>query len=517
MVNPGFIYLLGAVILYFTKGKLRDFLAVMISAIGLLWIYNLPVGEGMKVAFLDLDLILVNVNNISRLVGVVFAFFGLCTMIYSLVFSDKKFYVLSHIYVGGSLAVLFAGDLFSFYFFWEVMTISSYFLIFDRTKPITEQTSYYYFLMHLVGGVSLLWGVLMNYSITGSILLRTVEYGLPFFILAVAIKLAFVGFHTWLPRNYSNVPFHISVLLSAYTTKVGVYALYRLLGAVSVQYAGVVTAIVGVLFALQQTEVRKLLSYHIVSQIGYMIVGIGVRNSYGIAGGMLHLTNNILYKGLLFMVIGTVIYSTDKEDLIDLGGLSKKLPITTFCGVIASLAIAGAPFLSGHVSKILIKNASSDPILVWGLFVAGIGTTLSFLKVMYFGFFRKREVEVKRKPNKLMLGSMLFVAGTIIAVGLMPNVITDLFNLGVQADYFSLSYMWKSLQPMLLALIIFKLAHDIIEPHEHDHVDRDIYPVIGYGINYVGGVLSKVQNGDVSRYILWLLTTLAIVWVSFLV
>ncbi|MCK8816053.1 hypothetical protein MWH28_01575 [Natroniella sulfidigena] len=516
MVNPGLIYLLGAVFLYFTKGKLRQFLAVAISVVGLLWVYNLPVGEGMKVAFLDLDLILVSVTDMSRLTGIVFAFFGLCAVLYALLFAERKFYVLSHIYIGSSITLVFVGDLFSFYFFWELMTISSYFLIFDRTKPITEQTSYYYFIMHLVGGVSLLWGILLNYSVTGSIALTTIEHGLPFFIVAVGIKLAFIGVHTWLPKNYSNVPFYTSVVLSAFTTKAGVYALYRLLGAVSLGYAGTISAIVGVIFALKQTEARRLLSYHIISQIGYMIAGIGVGTTLGVAGGMFHLFNHILYKGLLFMVIGVVIYATGKGDLIDLGGLSKKLPFTTFCGVVASLAIAGAPFFNGYVSKLVIKSGLEDPVLQWGLYIAGIGTALSFMKFMYFGFFREREVEVERKPTMIMKLGMGLVAGVIILIGLVPGVLESIANLETGVDYFSLAYLWESSQPILIAAVIFKLAHDIIEPHEHDEVDRDIYPFVGYGVNYVGGVLSKVQNGDVSRYILWLLTTLAVVWVSFL-
>ncbi len=510
------IYLLGAGILYFIKGRLRDLLSILISLIALVMVWTLPLGEGLTFSFLDFEIILLSVNDVSRLIGLVFAFFALAAIVYSFLLTDKRYSFLTYIYIGSSLTLLFVGDFFSFYIFWELMTISSYFLIFDKTKPITGQTSYYYFTMHMVGAVSLLWGILLQYVNTGSILLTTVEYGLPFFILAVGIKLAFIGLHTWLPQNYANVSFITSVALSAYTTKVGVYGMYRLLGEEFLAYGGVITAIIGVLFALKQTEVRKLLSYHIVSQIGYMIVGIGVRSSLGVAGGILHLVNNVLYKGLLFMVIGTVIYVTDKEDLVDLGGLAKKLPLTSLYGVIASLGIAGFPFLNGHISKLLIKSGTSDPILIWGLFIAGIGTSLSFMKVMYFGFFRdKGNVEIKRKPKRSMLIAMGMVSFVMIIIGIMPQLAEGFFDLGAKSvSYFSLSYIWASLQPILLALIIFKLAHDIIEPHPHPEVDRDFYPRVKGGLDYLANLFSQVQNGDLSRYILWMVATLVIFWIK---
>ncbi|GAB6100302.1 hypothetical protein JCM16358_21810 [Halanaerocella petrolearia] len=519
MANPGLIYFFGALLLYFTEDKLRQLLAIANSLLVIGIIYNLSITQELVVPFLDFDLVLLNVTNISKLVGLVFAFFGLCSTIYSLQVADTKYYILSQIYIGASVAILFVGDFFSFYIFWEIMTISSYFLIFNKQKPITKQTSYYYFMMHMVGAVSLLWGILLQYNATESIVLTSVEYGLPFFVLAVGIKLAFIGLHTWLPKNYANVPFYISVVLSAYTTKVGVYALYRLLGEVNLSYAGVITAILGVFLALKQTKVRKLLSYHIISQIGYMITAIGVGTSLGMAGGILHLVNNVLYKGLLFMVIGVVIYTTEKEDLVDLGGLYKKLPLTTCYALVAALSIAGVPIFSGHISKLLIKKGVSNPILTWGLYLAGIGTSLSFLKVTYFAFFREndQEIKVKQRPSNSMLLGMGVITVVIMVIGIKPGLVTSFFNQKIKLKPFSLYYIWKSLQPTLLALVIFKLAHDLIEPHPHSESNIDYYPMLGKAFDYIGANLSKAHNGDLSRYILWLLSTLVFLLVKFLI
>jgi len=518
-MNPGIIYLLGAGVLFFTKDKLRQSIAIALSIIAIIAIYTLPVSQGLTIPFLDFNLILLKVDKISKLIGLAFAFFGLCSTIYASKLADRKYYTLSQLYIGSSIAILFVGDFFSFYICWELMTISSYFLIFNNEQPITKQTSYYYFIMQMVGAVSLLWGILLQYTQTGSLELTSIEYGLPFFLLAVGIKLAFIGLHTWLPQNYSNVPFHISVLLSAYTTKVGVYALYRLLsGTKLLGYAGIITAILGVLFALKQTKVRKLLSYHIISQIGYMITAISVGTALGASGGIVHLINNVLYKGLLFMVIGVIIYRTGKEDLIELGGLAKKLPLLTFYAIVAALSIAGVPFFSGHISKLVIKKAVHDQILSWGLYLAGIGTSLSFLKVIYFAFFREldEEVELNERSDKAMLFSMGLITSILLLIGLKPHLLTDLLALDIKLHYFSLKYIWKGVEPIIIAIIIFKVAHDLIAPHHHQARNMDIYPLLARGINYLSKALSYIHNGDLGRYLLWVISTLLILWIKLL-
>jgi multicomponent Na+:H+ antiporter subunit D len=518
-MNPGIIYLLGTGVLFFTRDKLREFIAIALSILTIIVIYNLTADQSLIVSFLDFNLVLLKVDNISKIIGLSFAFFGLCSMIYASNLSDGKYYILSQLYIGSSIAILFVGDFFSFYICWELMTISSYFLIFNNEKPITKQTSYYYFIMQMVGAISLLWGILLQYTGTGNLELTNIKYGLPFFLLAIGIKLAFISLHTWLPQNYSNVPFHISVLLSAYTTKVGVYALYKLLSGLNfLGYAGIITALSGVFLALRQTKVRKLLSYHIISQIGYMITAISVGTTLGAGGGIIHLINNILYKGLLFMVIGIIIYRTGKEDLIELGGLAKKLPLLTFYAIVAALSIAGFPFFSGHISKLIIKKALHNQILSWGLYLAGIGTSLSFLKVIYFAFFREldEEVEINDKSDKAMLFGMGLITTVLLVIGLNPKLLTDFLALDNKVHFFSLKYIWKGIEPIILATIIFKVAHDIIKPHHHKVRAIDIYPLLAKGIEYPSKALSYVHNGDLGRYLLWVVSTLLLLWITLL-
>ena len=511
ILNPGFIYLISSVGLFFLKEKYNKFLALITSFLVLGMVYNLEMGQKLILPFLDFELVLLSVDEVSRVIGLVFAFFALASFIYSIKFTTKKQYCLLSIYIGSSLSLVFVADLFSFYVFWELMTIASYFLILDKDLVLTKKTSMYYFLLHMTGAVVLLFGIMLQYVNSGSILLTTVEHGIPFFVIAVAIKMAFVGFHTWLPRSYSEVPFIISVALSAYTTKVGAYGLYRLLEGHYLAYAGLISALFGAVLALKQKNLRKLLSYQIMAQVGFVLVAIGVATSLGAIGGIAHLFNHVLYKGLLFMVVGVIIYTTGKEDLFELKGLAKKLPVTTIFMLIASLSSAGLPLFGGYISKKIIMEGVNSSILVWGLYLVGIATSLVFLKVIYFVFFRDGNLELKNRPSFSMQLGMGLVATLIIIIGVRPQLIETLFAVNLEVAYFDLVSLWEGIQPVLIAVLIFKFIPFIIDSKEVIEV-KDIYPVFGQGFKYLGVKLSDLHTGKLNRYFYWLMTTLLVVW-----
>mgnify|MGYP006270628873 FL=1 len=511
MINPGLIYLIGII-----KRDWRKYLALItaVSAGGV--VFLLPQGQLLKLPFLDFELILLEVTPINRFIALIFIFFNLASLIYGINLFSRKDYWLSYFYIGSSLAIIFVGDFFSFYICWELMTISSYFLIFNNQKPITRQTSYYYFIMHLVGAISLLWGILLHYNAVGSMALTTVQAGLPFFILAVGIKLAFIGLHTWLPKTYAETPFYISVILSAYTTKVGVYACYKLLRNINyLSYFGVFSAIIAALWALRQNNLRKILSYLLVSQIGYMIMGIGSASKLSRVGTVLHLGNHIVYKGLLFMTIGVIIYTTGEEDLRKLNDLAEKLPKVTFLSLVGLTSIAGLPFSNGHISKLLIKKGLTNSVLSWGLYLAGIINAVVVIKIAYFVFFDKNKTQIKidKKPNKNMMIAMIILTGLNFLVGLKPQLgLKFLGGIDKEISYFSLHYIWTAVQPTLIAVILFKIFYDLIKPQDYQKYNFDAYILFGYGIDALGKQLSKWHNGDLQRYILWILTALVLLW-----
>jgi len=402
VLNPGMPVLLASLLCFIARNKTQK-ISISIAAliVSLAAIYYAPGEEIFSTAsFLELDLILAYVTPISRNTGYIFAVFAVIVLIYAGKFFSSANINLLNLFVGSSLALLFVGDFISFFFFWELITVAAFFLIFDRFDPSLRFTAEYYFIVHIMGGLSLLFGIILHYNYTGDILLGAPARGLPFFILGIAIKLGFLGLHTWIPHTYAVIPFQLTVLMSAYTSKIGVYALYRLieLEGPLIAYLGLINALGGGILALKHSHLRLIISYSIVSQIGYMMVGIGA-GGIAAAGGMFHLINHILYKGLLFMMAGTITYSLRKESLNNLGGLWRHMPVTFLAGLVGSFSIAGLPLFNGYVSKAWIKAGIDSSILYYGLQVAGVLTSLIFIKVLYFGFLAGGERTLKEEEN----------------------------------------------------------------------------------------------------------------------
>ncbi len=517
MLHPGLLYLISVLLLLFVNKKIKYIISLFISLMVIFIVFNLSTGDFWEISFLRYTLTPFYVDNIAKFTAIIFSIIAFCCILYVLNTGTSKFILLTHIYAGSALMVVFSADLFTFYVFWELMTISSFFLILNQKYPLSSSSSYYYFIMHLAGGISLLWGIFLQYSNTGSLALTEIEYGLPFFIIAIGIKMAFIGLHTWMPSNYSRVPFYITVILSAFTTKIGVFAMYRLLGGVNLAYAGVFSAFIGVLLALNENNVRKIFTYSIISQIGYIIAGFGAGTIAGNTGGLIHLFNHILYKTLLFMVIGVIIYTTNKENLSELGGLIKKLPFTTVSAIIASLAIAGIPLTNGYIGKLIIKEGlSSIPVIYIGLYITGIGTSLVFIKFIYYAFFRKKDITVNKKPTIYMVLSMNIIVLIIIVTGFKPDILINLLSADLQINYFSLSNIWYGLLPALVGTIMFFSGRKYLTAKKYFKFDFDPYLLLARGFNYIGIVLQKIHNGDLSRYLVWFLSLILIIWIRFI-
>jgi multicomponent Na+:H+ antiporter subunit D len=274
------------------------------------------------------------------------------------------------------------------------------------------RAGYRYAVFHGIGGTLLMAAILQNYAIKGTFLFGSVPGGpetagiapgLPAALAAVGIgvNVGFIGLHTWLPDTYPRPHVAASVFLCVFTTKTGVYGMYRAFpdGHVAIAYMGGGMAVFGATFALFQNDMRRLLSYHIQSQVGYMIAGVGIGTALSQAGAFAHVFNHILYKGLLFMTAGVVVYRTGEENLKKLGGLARQMPITAGAFGVAALSIAGFPGFNGFVSKgIVIDGAhytfAKGPLpiyewttLEWLLLLGGVGTFMSFIKFGYYAFF----------------------------------------------------------------------------------------------------------------------------------
>ena len=412
MVPPGVVLLAVAILVALLPRKAGHALGIAASAVTLSWMWVVPSGAHLETMFLGFETVLFNVDEFSRLMGLIFAVTGIVAVLYSYA-SDadttQTGFALS--YVATSFGAVFAGDWLTLLFFWELMAVTSTLLVWHyRGKAV--RAAYRYALFHGIGGTLLMGAIVQTYAIKETFLFASVPggpevagiaAGLPAALAAIGIgvNVGFIGLHTWLPDTYPRPHIAASVFLCVFTTKTGVYGMYRAFpeGHIAIAYMGGGMAIFGATYALFQNDMRRLLSYHIQSQVGYMIAGVGIGTALSQAGAFAHVFNHILYKGLLFMTAGVIIYRTGEENLKKLGGLARQMPITAGAFTIAALSIAGFPGFNGFVSKGIIIDGAHytfgyGPLkigefttLEWMLLLAGVGTFMSFIKFGYYAFF----------------------------------------------------------------------------------------------------------------------------------
>ncbi|WP_138419684.1 proton-conducting transporter membrane subunit [Aquibacillus sediminis] len=511
MITPGLFYLIGALLLLLPiREKMTYILAILMTTAALMMTFYLVPGDRVQLEFLNYTLTPVKVDRISKLTGLIFTFGGLGSVIYCFRICSRANLRLIFIFIGSALTVAFSGDLFTLYVFWELMTISSSFLIIMASDG-TKKTGYYYFLIQVAGGLSALWGVFLQYAATGDLALKTIEAGIPFFMIAVAIKLAFVGFHTWLPLAYGKAPFYVAVVLSIYTTKVGVYVMSRLLPGIDIlAYAGLFSALFGIGMALLQTQVRRFLSYSIIIQVGYMIIGISMGTVAGITGAMFHLVNHILYKTVLFMAVGVVVYTTGKDDFENLGIMGRKLPVTSIATLVAFLGIAGVPFFNGYMSKAIIKDAVNEPLLTWGLNLMSFGTCLLFLKFIYYAFLKKSTISLDKQPALSMQVGMGLLTVMMLVIGIHPVWLESVTNMDVAIHYFDKKHLVSGIQPFLWSIAIFILIKKYVVKNYEAPLPYDLYRQIAKQVVTTGYQLSNYHDGKLTKYLLWTTSTLII-------
>ncbi len=413
-----------------------------------------PEGVHLSGTFLGFEAQPFLIDEYTRMVGAGLGFLGTFAVIYAYSSdADRVMTAFALAYVSSALGAVFAGDWLVLVFMWEVMAITSTLLVWHYGGDAVR-AGYRYALAHGIGGSLVLFGVIAHYAqvetfiyganvaVEQELIAGGIEPGIPaiLVVLGIGVNVAFIGFHTWLPDTYPRPHFAASVFLAAYTTKTSAYVLFRAFpeGHLWLAYMGGLMAVYGVVFALLQHDMRALLSYHIQAQLGYMVAGIGIGTAIGVAGAMGHLFNNVLYKSLLFMAVGVIIYRTGENDLYKLGGLWREMPITAVAFAIGALSITAVPGFSGFISKGMVLDAA-DPgyyapgseyqALYWLLFIGAIGTFLSFIKLGYYAFLHgpsDREV-ADAKPGQTV--AMLSVGGACVVLGILWWEFTDLLPL----------------------------------------------------------------------------------------
>jgi multicomponent K+:H+ antiporter subunit A len=512
-IPPFLIFLIGTPLVLMLKGRARQAGLIGLGGIALIDVLLLPGGyfsgqaaTGVMqwtVPFMGYTLVLLRVDSLSYLTGLIFAIITFFAILYAAAVAAPRLHLFALIYAAASLGVVFAGDWITLLIFWEVMAITSTFLIWQEGGEAIG-AGYRYLLFHGLGGALLAAGIALLFIGGGSPVVGSLA-GIPaatfqvwasvLIVLGIGVNIAFIPLHTWLPDAYPRANFVASVFLSVYTTKAAVYLLARAQpGTEYIAFMGAIMAVYGVAFALLQNDMRRLLSYHIISQVGYMVAGVGIlgwlgaasgTGQLGLDGGMAHVFNHILYKALLFMAIGVIIWKTGENTLSRVGGLQKKMPVTAFVFWVAAFSISGVPLFNGFVSKGMVLMAAEEAnIWLWVLLeIASFGTFLSFLKLGYFAFLRPGNTKASDPPI-LMQAGMLGAAFLCILIGVFPEILYALLP-------YPTTYQAYAPAPLLGAglvlgaalLFFYAVGRKWLEPHDVGLKDFDVaYGAVACGL-----------------------------------
>jgi len=463
----------GAFLVYFLakiSPKLRDGFAVFISLLVLLIItsiYGKNIEKTFYRGFLGLPLVL-RINMLSWLFAMVISSIGSLSVIFSLSYirheEKTDFYYLMLLLVNSAmLGIVLTGDLASFFIFWEIMSWTTFFIICYKRGPALA-AGMKYIVISIIGSIAMFIGVLsiqtkfdtliiselsakFASASPGYILFILITFGIGF-----GVKSAVVPLHTWLPDAHSQAPTPFSAVLSGVLTKMGIYGfilffyfiigLNKFLGlgpdVFNLHYIlcwiGAITIVIPTFIALLQNDAKRLLAWHSIGQIGYIILGISIGTSMGIASGIFHMLNHATFKALLFLTVGAVEYRTNGvRDLNSLGGLAKRMPVTFIGALIGALGIIGVPLTNGFVSKWMIYKTlilNTHPFLAFAALLGTWGTILSLYKFVhhiFLGQLPEKFKNIQKAPFNMQF-SFIILSMVIILFGILPGIPLKVIN-----------------------------------------------------------------------------------------
>ena len=365
-VHPGLVLILGAWALPFLKGSTKRIAMVLLPASALLLCLRLEPGTYGAVHFMGQELVFGRVDRLSLVFSYVFALLTLVGMIYALHVDDDAQHMVALTYGGAALGATFAGDFLSLFVFSELMAVAAVLLVWLRRTPAAVSAGFRYLLLHMFGGLCLLGGAVLYWSQTGSLAFGDMSAyagsaAFNLILMAFLLNAAVPPLGAWLPDAYPEATATGAVFLTAFTTKSAVYALIRgFAGTEMLIWWGAAMAVYGVVYAVLENDARRLLAYHIISQVGYMVCGVGIGTELALNGAAAHAFSHILYKALLFMGAGAVLQMTGLRKLSDMGGLYKTMPLTLALYMVGAFAISAVPLFSGFVSKSMVVSSAAE-------------------------------------------------------------------------------------------------------------------------------------------------------------
>lgn len=507
LLHPGLLLILAGLLIPFFHGVRRTLFVLLVPCLALASIWNMSFGYDCSIQYLDYELILINLDSLSRLFVTVFAITVFTVSLFCCKQASSRELSVAFIYAGGAMSVVLAGDLISLFIFWELMALASTLVIWSAQGTSSWQAGMRYIVIHLLGGVILMCGITGYVNETGSIMFTEMSAD------NISTWLILCGFllnagapplSAWLADAYPEASYSGMVFLSAFTTKTAVYVLLRgFPGTELLIYIGLFMIFYGIIYALLENDMRRILAYSIINQVGFMVCGIGIGTEMALNGAAAHAFTHIIYKALLLMSAGSVLYMTGKRKCTDLGGLVQSMPVTAICGIIGALAISSFPLTSGFVSKSMITQASIDENVLWIwllLQAASAGVFLhAGIKFPWFVFFQKDSGLRPDDPPLNMQMGMIFFAVICILLGVFPGLLYFMLPYEVNYVPYTAAHIVSQLQLLFFSGLAFfamlpLMKRTLTISLDFDWFYRRLGPMVSDRVFDNYGQLQKVIN-----------------------
>ncbi len=518
-VPPGLILIIGALLVPFLRGRIKNVYVIALPALAFATVWQMPADATLSVSLFagfD-DLALLRVDNLSKAFGYIFTLNAVAAFIYAFGLKDKSQHIAALLYVGSALGVVFAGDLITLYIFWELMAVTSTFLILARRTSRATGAAFRYIMVHIVGGLLLLAGILITIQNTGSSSFDAFSEqnaGTWLILLGFLVNAAAPLFSAWLSDAYPEATVTGAVILSAYTTKTAVYTMIRgFPGWDILIVVGCIMTIYGIIYALLENDMRRILAYSIINQVGFMVTGIGIGSALALNGTVAHAFCHIIYKSLLWMSAGAVLHQVGKSKCTDLGGLYKTMPWTLLLGLVGALSISALPLTNGFTSKTLIMQGTADAHLFWPWLILEMASAGVFLhagiKFPYFVFFAKdRGLRPAEAPKPMLLG-MGILAVLCILLGVYPQPLYNIlpFEMGsagevairtspgliIEYQTYTSAHVVSQMQLLMFSALVFFLFLPLLKRTATISLDTDWFYRKGAVLFYNG--VGRSLNG----------------------
>ncbi len=507
-IHPGLVIGIGGFLIPFIPSrrvKQAYFLALPLAGLGIMVLTSMGYFGVMppwpaalhkwNVPFLQYTLDIVRINKLSILFGYVYVIAAFCMNIYALGVKNDWEHVTAMVYVGSALGAIFAGDFFTLFFCIEIMSWAPFFLLMFRGTKKSMGAAFRYILWHHFSGVCILAGILIHVHQTGSIEFAHMPWawggkylGSNLMLLGFIINAATTPFHSWLSDTYSEASPSGSIYMTAFTTKTAIFCLIITFSGVPLlMWMGAIQAVFALFLAVLENDGRRLCSYHIISQIGYMVAGVGMGTEMGLNGAASHALCHIIYNALLYMGAGCVLVVAGTTKFDKLGGLYKYMPIAFWLYMIGGFSISGFPLFNGFISKTMTIEAAEliqRPVIYLLLEGATVGTFLhTGLKLPWNIWLQGREeprpeIRAKLKDSALntpvhMLIGMGILAFLCVFLGVYPKILYDMLPYPVEFVPFTLTRVFSITQMFIFSFLGFWFLRKLVRGYPTYVLDTD--------------------------------------------